>query len=412
MMRRIEPNALPSLRRAAVSSATLARAAEIVEEVRRDPSAVRRLAEKFGEVVGDAPLLLDRDAMRAAYDRLPEDQRALLMRVGERIRDFADAQRRALTIVRVPLVGGEAGLRYEPVDRAGCYAPGGRFPLPSSVLMTAITARAAGVREVVVASPGANDVTLAAAWVAGADSVFVAGGAHAIAALAYGMDDLAPCDVVVGPGSEWVTAAKKIVSGDVGIDMLAGPSELVVYASEGASLPLVAADLLAQAEHDPLALPIAVLDGLSPDALRDELAKQLAGLPTADIARQSLEQGFIVPVDGADQAVQVCDVLAPEHLALHGDRAERCAGRLRHYGALFVGEQAAEVLGDYGAGPNHTLPTGGTAKSAGALSVMSFLRVQTWLNFEEKDPELVDDAVELARLEGLEAHARAAAMRR
>ena len=244
---------------AAVSPETLEQARVLVEEVRRHGrAAVRRLAERFGDVEPGQPLLRGPDDLQAALERLPETDRAVLQAAAERIRRFATAQRAAIVDVDIPVPGGRAGHRVEPVARAGCYAPGGRFPLPSSVLMTAVTARAAGVGEVIVATPRPTDVTLAAAALAGADAVLAVGGAQAIGALAYGMDGLPAVDVVVGPGNKWVTAAKQLVSGRVRIDMLAGPSELVVLADDQADPAVIAADLLAQAEHDTDAIPVLV----------------------------------------------------------------------------------------------------------------------------------------------------------
>ncbi|MEQ1565819.1 MAG: histidinol dehydrogenase, partial [Myxococcota bacterium] len=300
------------------------------------------------------------------------------------------------------------------VDRAGCYAPGGRYPLPSSVLMTAIAAGVAGVAEVWVASPRPAPATLAAAWVAGARALLAVGGAHAIGALAYGTERVPRCDAIVGPGNRFVTAAKQLVAGRVAIDMLAGPSELVVLADEHADPALVAADLLAQAEHDDDAVPILVTPSATlADAVEAELARQLVDLPTAPTARRSLDaNGRIWLVADLAAGVAACDALAPEHLALH--LRDPAAVRPRHFGALFVGDGAAEVLGDYGHGPNHVLPTGGTARSFGALSVGTFLRVQTWLRVDDRAGAqgVVADAAALGRIEGLEAHARAADRRR
>jgi len=308
---------------------------------------------------------------------------------------------------------GSANKKVAAVERSGCYAPGGLYPLPASVLMTAVTARAAGVAEVWVASPRPSPITLAAAGIAGADGLLAAGGAQAIAALAYGVGGPPPCDVVVGPGNRWVTAAKKLVAGRVGIDMLAGPSELVVLADGGADPELVAADLLAQAEHDPDALPVLVTTaaGLA-EAVESALARQLIDLPTRETAAAALGNGFAVVVGDLEAAVAVCNRLAPEHLQVLTANADAVAARLHHWGGLFIGAASAEVLGDYGAGPNHTLPTGGVARFKGGLSVLDFLRVRTWLRVGgAADPELARDAAALARLEGLEAHARAAERR-
>jgi phosphoribosyl-ATP pyrophosphohydrolase/phosphoribosyl-AMP cyclohydrolase/histidinol dehydrogenase len=232
--------------------------------------------------------------------------------------------------------------------------------------------------------------------------------------MAYGAGPVPAVDCIVGTGNRWVTAAKQQVAGRVTIDMLAGPSELVVLADATADPARIAADLLAQAEHDPDALPILVaLDPALPAAVDAALLHQLETLPTAETARRALENGFAVVAASLDEGCALCDRLAPEHLAVHLDDPAAARERLRHYGALFVGEDAAEVLGDYGAGPNHVLPTGGTARSVGALSVATFLRVQTWMRLDDPAAAapMVRDCVALARMEGLEGHARAAEAR-
>ena len=281
--------------------------------------------------------------------------------------------------------------------------------------MTAVTARAAGVAEVWVASPRPAPITLAAAAVAGVDGLVAVGGAQAVAALAYGAGPVPAVDVIVGPGNRWVTAAKQLVVGRVGIDMLAGPSELVVLADDSADPDVVAADLIAQAEHDVDARPMLVTtsEALARD-VNDALARQLAALPTAETARSAVEAGFVALCKRWSEALAVCDRIAPEHLEVMTRDPEQDARRLRHYGALFLGAGAAEVMGDYGAGPNHVLPTGSSARFTGGLSVFDFLRIRTWMRMD--DPErfqpMVEDAVALARHEGLEGHARSASKRR
>lgn len=416
LLRTITLDELPSLERDPVDAETIAAAATIVARVRQGgDDALRELGERFGDIEPGARLVLGRAELDAALERIPRSTRDVLERTAARIRTFALAQRAALTDITVQIPGGEAGHTVAPVDVAGCYAPGGRFPLPSSVLMTAITARAAGCPTVWVASPKPTDVTLAAAAIADADALLVVGGAQAIAAMAYGTDLVPRCDAIVGPGNRWVTAAKQLVGGSVRIDMLAGPSELVILADESAAPATVAADLLAQAEHDPDALPILVTT--SPeliDATNTELREQLDVLPTKATASAALANGFALLVEDIERGIQVCDRLAPEHLEVLCERSEEVAGQLRHYGGLFIGEGTAEVLGDYGAGPNHTLPTGGTARSFAGLSVYNFLRARTWMRID--DPEaaqvLVDDAVALGRFEGLEAHSRSALRRK
>jgi phosphoribosyl-ATP pyrophosphohydrolase/phosphoribosyl-AMP cyclohydrolase/histidinol dehydrogenase len=370
------------------------------------------LVDQFEERPGGMNLVLTADDLAAAHARLTEEDRARLERIAGRIRTFAEAQLATVgDLDGVAVPGGRAGHTVTPVDRAGCYAPGGRYPLPSSVLMTAITARVAGVSEVWVASPRPAPITLAAAAVAGVDGFLVAGGAHAIGALALGIGGPPPCDVIVGPGNRYVTAAKHLVFGRAGIDMLAGPSELVVLADGAADPAVVAADLIAQAEHDPEALPVLVTtdSGLA-ERVQKQVADQLADLPTADIAAPALEGGATVLVDSFDAGIAACDAIAPEHLQLSVANPDEFRRRLRHYGAVFVGEGAAEVFGDYGVGPNHVLPTGGTARFTGGLSVVTFLRVRTWLEVEPTD-QLLEDTAWLARQEGLEGHARAAEQR-
>ncbi len=398
-------------RRDPVDAATLAAASEIVEDVRvRGLDALREYAERFGDIGPGESLTRPSEDCAAALESIPVEQRDLLFRTAERIRAFSEAQEACLTELTCGIPGGEAGHWIAPVERAGCYAPGGRYPLPSSVLMTAITARVAGVREVWVASPRPSPVTLAAAAIAKADGVLAVGGAQAIAALAFGV--MVPeCDIIVGPGNRWVTAAKKLVSGRVAIDMLAGPSELVVLADDSSDASVIAADLLAQAEHDTDAMPILIsLDLALADRVDEELVRQLADLPTTETALAALANGYCFVAPDIDSAIEAVDRIAPEHLELHLRDAAFVALYLKNYGGLFLGSSTAEVFGDYGAGPNHVLPTGGTSRYTGGLSVFSFLRVRTWMRIDDPNA-LASDAADLARMEGLEAHARSAELR-
>ncbi len=399
-----------------VEPETLIRAARIVEDVRTNgDDALRRYSREHDGLLDHAPLLLDRAALEAALTTIPDDVRSLLERTANRIRRFAEAQRHSLESTSIAVDGGRAGHLISPVERAGCYAPGGGYPLPSSVLMTAVTARVAGVSRVVVASPKPKNIMLAAAAIAGADAFLCAGGAHAIAAFAYGTDTVASVDVIAGPGNRWVTAAKKLVAGRVGIDMLAGPSELVVLADDSADPELIAADLLAQAEHATDALPILVTASAAlVTQVSQALERQLATLPTAEVARVAIGNGYAVLCETLEECFAACDRLAPEHLEIMTHEPELASRRVSHYGALFIGPGSAEVLGDYGAGPNHTLPTGGGARHTGGLSVLTFLRVRTWMRLDEGPAAraLASDAAEFARLEGLEGHARAADRRR
>lgn len=432
-MERIPFHELRPLRGQAVDAQTLGAAGEILAAVRaRGQTAVREFAERFGDLHAGQPLTVDREILRAAFEGLSPEDQGVLTRTADRIRRFAVGQRAALKDFETEVECGRAGHEVVPVETAGCYAPGGRYPLPSSVLMTAVTARAAGVREIWVASPKPSQITLAAAHVAGADGFLQVGGAQAIGALAYGCGPVPPCDAVVGPGNRWVTAAKQLVAGSVAIDMLAGPSELAVLSSPEGDPALIAADMLAQAEHDPDAS--AYLVTWSKDLVsrvETELEAQQASL-TNRVARPSrswshdpsrsciawdnarfaspVEWGRLVAieVENLEEGIEACNRLAPEHLELVGVEPTH---NLRHYGALFSGRASAEVFGDYGAGPNHTLPTGGTSRSFGGLSVFTFLRIRTWMQGDDLGRRLRDDTIQMARWEGLESHARAAERR-
>lgn len=402
----------------------------IIDDVRaRGEVALRHHAERLGDLQPGAPLIIGRDGLERAWHALEDSTRALLERTAARVGAFAKAQRQAISEVDVPLPGelpgdipgvpgdgGRAGHTIEPVEAAGCYAPGGRYPLPSSVLMTAVTARAAGVSRVLVATPRPGDLMLGAAHIAGADAVLAIGGAQAIAAMAMGIGAVPRCDVICGPGNKWVSAAKWLISGACSIDMIAGPSELLVLADDSADARTVASDLLAQAEHDADASAVLISTSAElVDAVEHELHAQLESLPTADTARRALANGCAVVARSIDEAIALADEHAPEHLEIHTRDADAVAKRLRHAGALFIGHATAEVFGDYGAGPNHTLPTGGTARHSAGLSVLHFLRVRTWLRMDDAPSAasraLAEDAAALARLEGLEAHARSAEAR-
>lgn len=408
--------AVRAVRSPALDPAALEVARTILDDVeRRGEPALREHAERLGDLEPDDDLLLDRAALERAAEALHADDRELLHRVADRIRAFAEAQRASATDLETPVAGGRGGHRIVPVGAAGCYAPGGRFPLPSSVLMTAIPARVAGVDDVWAASPRPTAAVQAAAFIAGADGLLAIGGAQAIGALAFGVGGVSRCEKIVGPGNRFVTAAKRLLYGRVGLDTIAGPSELLVVASPDAAPARVAADLLAQAEHDPDAVPLlCAFDEATVEAVREETERQLATLPTAPIARQALAAGGALLAAGPDEAAAICDAVAPEHLHLHGERAESLAPRVHRYGSLFMGAATPEAAGDYGAGPNHTLPTSGAAAFDSGLSVFSFLRRPTWLSLSPEDEayeDLLRDTAALARLEGLEAHALSAELR-
>ena len=397
-----------------IDADTLAGAQRIVDAVReRGEEGVREYAAKFGERTADQPLVIGREELAAAKERIPADDLALLERVAGRIRMFATAQLESLSELKTPVLGGYAGHTIEPIVSVGCYASAGGFALPSTVMMTVVPAVVADCETITLATPNPSDLMLAAAAVAGATQVLAVGGAQAIAAMAYGFEGLERCDLISGPGNRWVTAAKKIVNGDCGIDMLAGPSELVLLADDSADAETVAADLLGQAEHDADARPFLVTtDGELANRVNEALTRQLDVLPTAETARAAVANGAAIVADSIEQAIDICNAIATEHLELHCRDAETVAAQIRHAGCLFIGHQSAEVFGDYGVGPNHTLPTAGTSRWSAGLNVFTYVRIRTWLQLDGAPHELIDDTARLAELEGLVAHQRSALRRK
>lgn len=389
--------------------------AAILAAVRAEgDAAVLRFTEEFDRVrLRPDDLRLPADALAAARADCPRDALAALELAAERIRDF---HRRQLPedLSYVDAAGVRLGLRWRPLDAVGLYVPGGTAAYPSSVLMNALPAAVAGVPRVAMAVPApdgrVNPLVLAAAAIAGVEEVYRVGGAQAVAALAFGTERIPAVDKIVGPGNAYVAEAKRQVFGRVGVDSIAGPSEIVVVAEAGCDPAWVAADLLSQAEHDERAQAILVTDdeGFAA-AVAEAVEGQLAGLQRERIARASWEDhGAILVVDRLEEAASLVDRLAPEHLELVGPRAEALAGRVRHAGAIFLGPYTPEVIGDYVGGPNHVLPTGRTARFASGLSVHDFLKRTTVLGCDAASfRALAPSAAALARAEGLEAHARA-----
>lgn len=353
----------------------------ILDEVRRDPStAVRAANTRFGGGLGDGRLLLKRDELAAAAEELPDDIRTALGQAITNVRRFAETQRPATTHTRIA-DGVEIERRWQPLTRVGCYVPGGTAPYPSSLVMTVVPARVAGVREVVVASPAdttgrVDPVLLGAAGLLNVDAFVVAGGAQAVGALAFGLpaDGLAPVDRIVGPGNAWVTAAKIELAGEVGIDLPAGPSEGMVLADDGADPARVAADLITQAEHGPDSPAILVTtDAAFADLVEAEVGRRLARAARREILAQALAaHGAIAIAPDLDTAIAFINEYAPEHLSVDVEPLEATVARLRNAGSLFVGPWAPESAGDYATGANHVLPTGGLARSSSPLSVEAY----------------------------------------
>jgi histidinol dehydrogenase len=376
-------------------------------------AALRELGKKFDGWAPEPDETFEVSAreLSAAADRLAPADRAALEFAAQRIRDFHSRQLQ-------PASSGPPGMKLvtRPVRRAGLYTPGGRAAYPSTVLMTAIPARIAKVREVVLATPPRADGSvptsiLAAAHIAGVDAVYRVGGAQAIAALAYGTATIPRVDVVAGPGNIYVTLAKREVFGAVGVDGIAGPTEVLVIADAGARPDFVAADLAAQLEHDPLAWAVLITDSVRlADRVEEELESLVRGLERAEIIR--LANCCMVVAEDLGQAMQLANDFAPEHLLIVAKDAARLATQVENAGAVFVGSYTTVPLGDYVAGPNHTLPTSGAARFASPLGVHTFLKRMSVLSLNRGDLEMLRDAcVRLAELEGLGAHAHAVEVR-
>jgi histidinol dehydrogenase len=386
--------------------------AAILEQVRDGgDAALLELSERFDGVRPD-PLRIPEERLAEAWERTPPGLQRALDLAHQRVLTFHRAQMPADLGLEGPH-GERLGRRWRPVERAGLYVPGGRAAYPSTVLMNAVPAAVAGVERLVMVTPPGqggwpNETVLAAAHRAGVREVYRVGGAQAIAALAWGTESIPRVDVISGPGNLWVTLAKKAVYGRVGIDSLAGPSEVLVIADHTASADQVAADLMAQAEHDPLAAAILITTSESLAlAVPEAIEAQLVDHPRAAITREALNDwGLIVVADDLAQAAALSDCFAPEHLELLVDDPDSLAEQIRHAGAIFLGPWTPEAVGDYLAGPNHTLPTCGTARFAGALSVETFLRHTSLIRFNREALEATAEAViSLADSEGLHSHA-------
>jgi histidinol dehydrogenase len=376
-------------------------------------AALRELGKRFdGWAPGPSESFeVPKSELADAAESLQPGDRTALEFAAQRIRNFHTRQ-----LPSAPNGPDNLRLITRPVNRAGVYAPGGRAVYPSTVLMTVIPARVASVPEVVLATPPGRDgkvarAILAAAHIAGVNAVYRVGGAQAIAALAYGTESIPRVDVVAGPGNIYVTLAKKEVFGSVGVDGIAGPTEVMVIADAKARPDFVAADLAAQLEHDPLACAVLVTD--SPqlaDRVAEELESLVGGLERAEIIRQA--DCSLVVVDDLEQAIELANDFAPEHLLIVADDAQALAEKVESAGAVFVGPYATVPLGDYTAGPNHTLPTSGAARFSSPLGVHTFLKRSSVLSLDRSDLEMLRDAsVRLAELEGLGAHAHAIEVR-
>lgn len=363
---------------------------------------------------------IDNNKFIEAYDQLDHDTIKALENSAHRLKTFAQKQLEQNKDFEFELEPGVwTGQRVIPIGRVGVYVPGGNFPLVSSLLMGTVPARVAGVNKIAVCTPPnqkgeINPAMLAAAHIANVDELYTIGGIQAIGALAYGTESIQAVDTIVGPGNKYVTAAKKLVYGDVGIDFIAGPSEVLIIADDSAEPSWIAADLLAQAEHDINAISILVTTSKElAQKVNEEVNRQLKKLDTQNIANQALEKnGCIVLAESIEQALDFSNQKAPEHLEIHINNPDSIIQKLKNYGSLFIGKYAAEVFGDYSSGLNHTLPTSGAARYTGGLSVRDFIKVQTTLRSSKQGiARIGEDSWKMAKAEGLSAHANAAKIR-
>ena len=393
------------------------RAEAIVEDVReRGDAAVREDTARFDHLPAEklSDLVITAEEMREALESLPEEQRFAIEEAARRIRVFHENQLEKSFSV-CDEYGNTLGQRVTPVDSVGLYVPGGLAAYPSSVLMNAMPARVAGVKriEMVVPTPGGqkNPLVLAAASLAGVSRAFTIGGAQAVAALAYGTETIEPVDKIVGPGNAYVAAAKRKVFGRVGIDMIAGPSEILVICDGKTDPDWIAMDLFSQAEHDVLAQAVLLTpDAAFADAVEASMDRQIESMPRKDIIRQSLaNRGAIIVTRDLEEACRIADTIAPEHLEMSTDEPEKWAELIHHAGAIFLGRFSSEALGDYCAGPNHVLPTSRTARFSSPLGVYDFQKRTSMILVQQSGvTPLARIAETLGKGESLFAHAASA----
>ncbi len=393
----------------------------ILKDVRtRGDAALLEYTNQFDRrsVDGISEIEINQDELQQALQRIPESIKQSLEHAAARVRDFHERQKQT-TWTYEDSEGNTLGQKVTPLDRVGVYVPGGKAAYPSSVLMNIIPAKVAGVKEIIMVVPTPdgerNDLVLAAAAIAGANRVFSIGGAQAVAALAYGTETIPKVDKIVGPGNIYVATAKREVFGVVGIDMIAGPSEVLIVADGSANPDWVAMDMFAQAEHDELASAILVAtDDDFINQVSNSIAKLLPEMERADIIQTSLsDNGAFIKVDDLQQAAELVNVIAPEHLELSVKDPDELLADIRHAGAIFMGNYAAESLGDYCAGPNHVLPTARTARFSSPLGVYDFQKYSSLIMCSSISvTEIAETASVLARGEGLTAHARSAEYRR
>lgn len=387
---------------------------EIISTVKRNGDrSVLEYSEKFGDGSFDNILLAENE-IDEAMSLVPDDIINSLKYSISNVKKFAEAQFSMLKNLDVEIEGIKLGHKVIPLKSVGAYVPGGNYPLPSSVIMSTVPAKVAGVEEVIVCSPRIQPVTIAACRLTGVDKIYRIGGVQAIASMAYGTESITKVDKIVGPGNKYVTAAKKEVYGVCGIDFLAGPSEVMIIADENAAPEFIAADMLAQMEHDIEASAYLITTSKKiAQSVSNKVDELLKSLETSNIASKSINNSLIIIIDNIEQAVEIANKLAPEHLEVCISNVEQLVDKLKNYGSLFIGNYSAEVFGDYCSGTNHILPTNGIARYTGGLSVFDFVKIQTYqeVSKESAKSKLGHVSSKIAATEGLLAHKLSADLR-
>ncbi|HSA06461.1 MAG TPA: histidinol dehydrogenase [Candidatus Gastranaerophilales bacterium] len=386
---------------------------EIIRYVKiHGDEAVKKYSRQFGD--GEiSSIELTAEEIENACEKISEDTKNYIKLAINNVKNFAEAQFSVLKNIETVKDGIRLGHRVIPLERIGAYVPGGNYPLPSSAIMSIVPAKVAGVKEVIVCSPRIQPATIVACKLAGADRIFRIGGVQAVAAMAYGTESVPAVNKIVGPGNKYVTAAKKEVYGICGIDFLAGPSEVMIIADQTADYEFIAADMLAQCEHDPDAR--AYLITTSADLAEKVIQKTeyfLKTLTTSEIASKAIRESIVIIIENIGQGVEIANKKAPEHLEICYKDCQNDLDKYTNYGSLFIGNYSAEVFGDYCSGTNHILPTNGVAKYSGGLSVFDFVKIQTYQEiYPEAATNLSKIASNLANTEGLYAHKLSADLR-
>ncbi len=389
---------------------------KIIEDVKNNKNkALIEYSKSFndGNFENEKDFLVSENEIEEAYNNTDKDVVKSIKKAHKSVLEFAKKQFSCIKEFETKIGESVLGHKIIPLNRVLCYVPGGNYPLPSSCIMTVTPAKVAGVKEIYLTSPKIRPQTIVAAHIAGADKIYKLGGAQAISAFAYGTESILPVDKIVGPGNKYVTFAKKYVYGTCDIDFLAGPSEVLIVADETANPDLISADMLAQSEHDKDARSYLITT--SKDLaikVQKSAEKQLETLKTKEIAQIAFEKSSAIIVNSIDEAIEISNRRAPEHLELMFKDADKFKDKFINYGSLFVGENCAEVFGDYCSGTNHVLPTNMAARYTGGLSVFDFIKILTWQNIDKNmAKDLAKTASKLAEAEGLFAHKLASDLR-